>query len=1015
MQPDLPPQPQPKPQEEVQRGRQPANRPREPRKFGPSPPPILRDHKNNTKYIRGELLGEGGFARCYKVQDGNGSGELKAAKVIPKASLRTEKQKNKLFSEIKIHRQMSHPNIVQFHHVFEDDNFVYMILELCENKTFVDLLKVRRRLTEPEVRYYMLRLLAALMYMHSQKVIHRDIKLGNIFLTKSMDLKIGDFGLAAILKHDGERKKTICGTPNYIAPEVLFDTQNGHSFEVDTWSLGVVMYTLLIGRPPFQTKEVKAIYKNIRDNIYGFPPQIYVSNMAKEIISSLLNTRPEHRPSISDVLDSDFFVREFMPAQIPITALTTAPQWEQRPTQLLQEKSQQPVYPEDEDCEPNGTHRAEDQHIVRSNGEAHQRTNGTWPQKPQSPYPRPTASGQENIPPTHPNRFTSQELSHPHQSPMKQHAANGVRPLGVLDTRGSMQSPSVRSYGVQRASVPENGARATRRTYTTASDPLDPPQEQFVRYPSYPGVAPSPSHHERDQPLQSEMQNLHLGMANPASPRVHWAEQQPHPHSYEPTTRMAVSEPRGNLHPSAQAAYASNGHRYASVPELYEEDFEVAPALLGYRRDLGLQRQYSRDPRLHHEEQQRLLEYEKQRALEEHQRLEYHRQLELEQQQLLEEKLALEQRYLEEQYLINRPRGINVALAREQAEALVEAMQQVHSERHAPRSTSPPRPPALESPSPLSSPGPSPRTPNPMEASPRTRSGSPQSQYYSYQKDGALPNRQDIPPPMSPARSTRPDLVDGTPQRVTTSQKHLGVLELIYHNVCQAIDAHEQGMEVPTNEAMYDQKLFQLPPCFIIKWIDYSNKYGLGYMLKDGSVGVHFNDSTSMIMSSNNVNFDYLHKASNQTTLLRKSYMCDSYPAELEKKVTLLKHFKTYMEDNLYKTPEQEQETPEPKASNLDFLTKYLRTKQGVVFRFSNHTLQFNFSNRTKLILSHEGRSLTWVDEDRRAITLPLVLALERSDPVIHEKAKYVRDVIGLMISRKQKRTQTGHLDDRVE
>jgi serine/threonine protein kinase len=91
--------------------------------------------------------------------------------------------------------------------------------------------------------------------MHRNNIIHRDIKLGNLFLTSDMNMKIGDFGLAAAIEHDGDRKKyvanycrTICGTPNYIAPEILFDTQNGHSFEVDIWSLGVVMYTFAIGK-----------------------------------------------------------------------------------------------------------------------------------------------------------------------------------------------------------------------------------------------------------------------------------------------------------------------------------------------------------------------------------------------------------------------------------------------------------------------------------------------------------------------------------------------------------------------------------------------------------------------------------------------------------------------------------------------------------------------------------------------------------------------------------------------
>ncbi len=96
----------------------------------------------------------------------------------------------------------------------------------------MDYLKKRKRFTEPEIRFYMKQLLEAVEYMHESKVIHRDLKLGNLFLTKDMNLKIGDFGLAANIKHDGDRKRyftdwmfiylhrTICGTPNYIAPEV---------------------------------------------------------------------------------------------------------------------------------------------------------------------------------------------------------------------------------------------------------------------------------------------------------------------------------------------------------------------------------------------------------------------------------------------------------------------------------------------------------------------------------------------------------------------------------------------------------------------------------------------------------------------------------------------------------------------------------------------------------------------------------------------------------------------------
>lgn len=119
----------------------------------------------------------------------------------------------------------------------------------------LDLLRRRRRYCEPEARFYLVQLIGACEYMHSNSVIHRDLKLGNLMLDAGMNLQVGDFGLAALVKFPGERKKcvvprarseadrrrTICGTPNYIAPEILFDTTNGHSFEVDIWSIGVIL------------------------------------------------------------------------------------------------------------------------------------------------------------------------------------------------------------------------------------------------------------------------------------------------------------------------------------------------------------------------------------------------------------------------------------------------------------------------------------------------------------------------------------------------------------------------------------------------------------------------------------------------------------------------------------------------------------------------------------------------------------------------------------------------------
>ena len=104
-----------------------------------------------------------------------------------------------------------------------------------------DLLKTRKTISEPEVRHYMWQILCGVNYLHENHIIHRDLKLGNLFLNLEYDVKMGDFGLATTLDQVGDRKKTICGTPNYIAPEILFDKERGHSFEVDIWAMGVIM------------------------------------------------------------------------------------------------------------------------------------------------------------------------------------------------------------------------------------------------------------------------------------------------------------------------------------------------------------------------------------------------------------------------------------------------------------------------------------------------------------------------------------------------------------------------------------------------------------------------------------------------------------------------------------------------------------------------------------------------------------------------------------------------------
>lgn len=189
-----------------------------------------------------------------------------------------------------------------------------------------ELMKRRKTLLEPEVRYYTSQIIQALKFLHDNLVIHRDLKLGNLFIDHEMRIKIGDFGLATKLSHPGERKRTVCGTPNYIAPEIL-EGKSGHSFEVDIWSTGVLIFTLLYGKPPFESKDVKSTYKRILSNNYSFPDHAQASNEnPKALIRHMLQNCPENRPSLDGIMHADFFSQPaYTPTFLPTCALKIPP------------------------------------------------------------------------------------------------------------------------------------------------------------------------------------------------------------------------------------------------------------------------------------------------------------------------------------------------------------------------------------------------------------------------------------------------------------------------------------------------------------------------------------------------------------------------------------------------------------------------------------------------------------------------------------------------------------------
>lgn len=233
-------------------------------------------------------------------------------------------QRDKMTQEISIHRSLNHPNIVQFLHCFDDAKNVYIVLELCKQRSMMELHKRRPNVTDYECRFYIYQLLEGVKYLHENRIIHRDLKLGNIFLNDQLNLKIGDFGLATKIEYEGERKKTLCGTPNYIAPEIL--NKRGHSFEVDIWSIGCVMFTLLVGQPPFETKSLKDTYSRIRKCDYRLPQTLRKN--AADLIIAMLQSDPEKRPTVQRCLKFDF-LKGPIPKSLPISCLSCEPRIDQ--------------------------------------------------------------------------------------------------------------------------------------------------------------------------------------------------------------------------------------------------------------------------------------------------------------------------------------------------------------------------------------------------------------------------------------------------------------------------------------------------------------------------------------------------------------------------------------------------------------------------------------------------------------------------------------------------------------
>lgn len=703
------------------------------------------------RYLRGRLLGRGGFAKVYLCTALDTSKNY-AVKIVPKANLVKARARQKLQAEIKIHRTLKHAHICEYKHFFEDRNNCYILLELCHNQSLNEMIKRRKRLTEPEAALFMRQLLDAVLHLHDNCVIHRDLKLGNLFLDRNLGIKVGDFGLATKLENADEKRKTICGTPNYIAPEVIQGDKatRGHSFEVDIWSMGVILFTVLVGKPPYEAKDVKATYQRIIANEYSFPSHVAVSDKAKDLIVSMLQSKPEDRPSLQDISGHEFLAAHSLPVSIPINATHSAPEWSMNAFGEIVANGH--------------THTPEDKYSV-----------GKLSKKPSIPR-----------------------------------GGSNRRVLGNRD-------PNVDSVGNGRA---------------------------------------------KKEKSDRDVINVQ-GIV------------------------------RGGLGGGGQASAGSCNNRVqpSSTPstspfQIYDETTE------------------SRTPRV---------------------------------QSISKGSFSSRPSPTSGDELVVKTNALSVNTASGGCRKSVEA------------------------------------------------------------------SRPDFPLAQSVVSAVS-SAAGGTTVTINT-ENDANILTQMLDNLenVMAVTDSRKGMYLATSPHPVHRGG---PNKWVTRYVDYTSKYGLGFLLNDGSSGVYFNDSTKTVLEADGETFQYIERRkSDDTDLLRnkesqaETYVLSNYPENLQKKVTLLKHFHNYLVEQQKKTEGDGSADFEGNPNSFVYIKKWVRTKHAILFRLSNQTVQIVFYDQTEILLTPDSRYITYVDKVRNRKTFHFNDELVGNNPEFAKRLKYTREIMSQLMT----------------
>ncbi|KAH0684388.1 hypothetical protein KY290_023112 [Solanum tuberosum] len=265
------------------------------------------------KYEIGKLLGQGTFAKVYHARNLK-TGQIVAVKVIDKEKVMKVGLIDQIKREISVMRLIRHPNVVELYEVAKQ--IFFFAMEYVRGGEFFN--KVSKgRLRESAARKYFHQLIASVDFYHSRGVYHRDLKPENILLDETGSLKVSDFGLSALFdtKRQDGLLHTMCGTPAYVAPEVI--NKRGYDGEkADIWSCGVILFVLLAGYLPFHDTNLMEMYKKISKGIFKCPE--YFPYEVKKLLSRILDPNPFSRITLAKLMDNNWFNKGFKQIDKPL-------------------------------------------------------------------------------------------------------------------------------------------------------------------------------------------------------------------------------------------------------------------------------------------------------------------------------------------------------------------------------------------------------------------------------------------------------------------------------------------------------------------------------------------------------------------------------------------------------------------------------------------------------------------------------------------------------------------------